>query len=153
MPAIRRGLAQKSIDLIAQVCDAAYSYGTKFSNGAILETAPVLNFELKETNSPRFYNYTTDSYTFDVTINSAHELWQFYRDNVAAIHERVAEYVTIQSINEMQGHILHATVCEMVDQALKNEYGEDNFGYITDMYDSLHELFSECIDYKLINKG
>jgi len=101
MPAIREGLARASISVVLQ---------------AIIYTPAatiIEDIKLVKTASPKFYNYTTDSYTADYTINPV-ALNEYIKENYTAILERVQNY----SGGNTSENMAYAAVCHLIDETI-----------------------------------
>lgn len=75
-----------------------------------------IHAELKASESPKFYNYTSDSYTFELQVSN--ELAAFmaahYVAHKDAINDRLEKYSD-------RANWQHATVCDIIDRAITKD--------------------------------
>ena len=107
MPDIVKGLARESINIILQ--------GIKYENGGDCIT----NITYVSSTSPKFYNYTTDSYVMAVDVDDA-KLEAYLADNIEAVGDVAKKYddTTINGGIMSRESLLHAAICHIINNAI-----------------------------------
>lgn len=108
----------------------------------------VVQATLKDTGSPKYYNYTTDWYIYDVepTAELIDALKKHYDANKETVNTRIDSYGP-QKVEDGP-YWVHAAWCDMVDKAISN----DNTGiesslddYNTVMWEIESEVYTENV--------
>ena len=93
--------------------------------------------------SPRFYNYTTDSYVMDVDVNSK-ALLQYIKENKIEI---IFSKYSCEYNENLQNNVYHAALCHLLDHALTTD------DYNMTMWEKENEVYYENTIMVLIKKS
>lgn len=125
MPEIVEGLARASIDIILQAI--------KYTDYAKIITG----ITYVSSHSPKFYNYTTDSYIAKYTVNEK-ELDIYTQANYEDIEEIVRGYDDCDATgNEYTALFNYATVCHILNNCITDD------DYKMSMWESESEVYYE----------
>ena len=149
-----KAISQASIDLLTENIVNNFEYVPNDKGGNDKKYDGIVKaIELKDIQSPRFYNYTTDSYTAVWDINPVKlKAW---------IHERRDEYDDFLKDNYDQydrdykltkggeSYDAEYVLISMIDYYTSECYDRDQ--YIDDMYERVNEPAYNAIEFKLKN--
>jgi hypothetical protein len=132
MDAIRKGLALASIDYLEQ---------------EIVDEHKTLIQAIKfiKTGRPRFYNYTTDHYVAEYTINAI-ELDKYIEQNREAVESILSGYTNRYDVN-LVDNIYHAAVCHLIDNNVDRDH------YNMAMWEQETEIYYENMQWSDENEA
>lgn len=121
MPAIRKGLALESISYLEdKIADAEVDNIIK-------------KIELIKTDSPRFYNYTTDWYVAEYEIDEK-AMDSYIEANTDAVQSILSTYTNRYDVNLVDNKY-HAGVCHLINHTIdKEDYNMHMWEIETEVY-------------------
>lgn len=140
---IVKGLAKKSVSILQDELVGHFDYSDEKDDGTRqkIYSGIVKNITLKDTKSPQFYNYTTDSYTAEWDIKVT-PLKKFIESNQG-------DYNNFERDNWYEVYDSHGTdrfdnekyIVAMLDYWTRQVLTEDS--YNDDMWEVEHEIYVE----------
>lgn len=120
MEAIRKSLADASINYLENELKHDWSHIIK-------------DIKFIKTGSPKFYNYTTDWYVAEYTVDEA-ELDKYIEAHPEAIQAKLQTYTTQYDVNLVDNKY-HAAVCHIIDSEIdRDDYNMAMWEVETEVY-------------------
>lgn len=142
-----RALAETSLDLIKEV------------DGD--ELGLIVSAEVDRVDSPRFYNYTTDSYVFDIEVD-LDVLSRWISDNTARLDQYLKNNPNLNFLNPWNydgSHTMYASKSWVDDlygiwilvylEHLYESLDNDNWGYISEMFERTSEAAFNAVQWEI----